>query len=146
MRSYQIYWVVDEFANYFYGRERVFFNLFSEWKKTDGIEKTILEKQVQFITRPIPYLHIHRLLHHFFQKRKGFMNEGRVYQIHFPKKSNYSILRVEDRKLLISAKGSYDAESIFFEPLEHFHGRLLAIDFENERYGWLKPIKERKYV
>ena len=36
MRTYQIYLIEDEFAHHYFGRERLFFNLFLEYIQTTG--------------------------------------------------------------------------------------------------------------
>ena len=54
MRTYQIYLIEDEFAQHFFGRERLFFNLFLEYIQTTGSLKSILQKQIEFVTKEDP--------------------------------------------------------------------------------------------
>ena len=48
--------------------------------------------------------------------------------------------------LIVKAEGNYEAETAFFECIRKCGASFLAIDFEHEQFGWLKPIKERKFV
>jgi len=146
VRSYEIYWIKDEFASYFYGRERAFYQLFYEGEFGTSEQQRVAQNQIAFITKPMPSLAIHRLLIQSLQKRKGFTSDGIVYRLDLPGKKGSVLLEVGDRKLSMKASGRFDGESMMFEGLESFEGRLLAIDLRNIRYGWLQPQKERKFV
>lgn len=146
MRSYQIYLIEDVVAEYYYGRERMFFNLFAEYNLVTGSLKRIIQKQIEYITKPMPVLHIHYLLGQAFMKKKDFTIEDKYYKYIESDLYHGVELFVDDQMLRLNAWGDYDTESAFLEVLQKYDGRLLAIDLEHERYGWLKPIKERKYV
>jgi Sporulation inhibitor of replication protein SirA len=146
MRCYHIYSISEDIANFFYGRERLFYNLFHEHQYAPSDLKQIIEQQIQYITLPFPLLHLHRMISQRLSKRSDYVSEGNVYWIGREDESNRAKLEINKRKLLLYAWGSYDAESIFFEALRQMDGRLLAIDLQNERYGWLKPLKERNYI
>ena len=47
MKTYQIYLIEDEFAQHFFGREKLFFNLFLEYIQTTGPLRNILQKQIE---------------------------------------------------------------------------------------------------
>src|SRR5690606_12377963 len=78
MRVYLIYLIEDEFAEYFYGRENKFVELFIAQSKEKGALQTVVQKQIQYITKPLPYLELHKHLSHFVQ-RKEFYIKGKVY-------------------------------------------------------------------
>lgn len=146
MRAYQIYLIEDEVAEYYYGRERMFFDLFLEYYEVNGVLKQIIRKQIEYITKPIPILHIHHLLGQAFSKKKDFVHQNNFYRYIENDLFNGVELFVDDYMLRLNAWGNYDSESAFLEVLRKYDGRLLALDLENERFGWLKPIKERKFV
>lgn len=73
MRSYQLYLIEDEFASHYFGRERMFYQLFLEYSQANNDLKSIIAKQVKFVTKSIPVLRIHQLLHQQLSKSKGFM-------------------------------------------------------------------------
>lgn len=145
MRSYQLYLIEDEFASHYFGRERMFFQLFHEFEQATGITKSILDRQIQFITKPIPGLKLHQFINEELCRKKDFLIKKGVYYIKIGKRSNAQ-LQINDRFLYLESSGNYDAETLFFEVLRKSEASFLAIDIKHHRYGWLKPIKERKLV
>lgn len=143
---YQLYLIEDEFANHYFGRERMFFGLFLEEKHSFGEFKKIIQKQIQYITKPIPALRLHQMICHQLSKLKGFTTEKGTYKVEMQGKMSNAYLTIKDGFVLVEADGSYEAEAIFFEVLRKCEPSFLAIDIENHRFGWLKPIKERKFV
>jgi Sporulation inhibitor of replication protein SirA len=145
MREYQIYLIEEEFATHYFGRERMFYELFEEYGKSSGKLKTIIARQIQYITKPIAGLRLHQNIHSEMQQNRHFKMDKSGYYIVNGKKSS-ATLHINDRYLSMESSGSYDAETIVFEVLRKYEGSFLAIDMEHSRYGWLKPIKERKFV
>jgi len=146
MRRYQLYLIKEKVAIHYNGRERLFYNLFSDHTKTDDEQlKRILQKQVDFITLPISKWMIENQLYAALQQNKSFQLKDGVFYIDNENLSKAS-LTVEENYLSIEADGYYDAESIFFEIIRKHEPSFLAIDVENGRFGWLKPIKERNFV
>ena len=145
MRAYQLYLIEEEFATHYFGRERLFFQLFSEYEFLSGELKTIVTKQIQFITKPIPSLKIHQYINQQMRRKKDFQVHNGTYFIKIGKRSRAK-LEIYDRCLVLEASGNYDAETAFFEVLRKNEGSFLAIDLKHHRYGWLKSIKERKLI
>ena len=146
MRSYQLYLIEDEFASHYFGRERMFYQLFLEYSQANDDLKSIIAKQVKFVTKSIPVLRIHQLLHQQLSKAKGFHVENGIYIYENNTNNSSATLRVHERWLELDSHGQVDAETVFFEILRKCESSFLAIDLESNKYGWLKPIKERKYV
>lgn len=146
VRKYQLYLIEDEFAAHYFGRERMFFQLFQEYGLANGELKMIIKKQIHYITKPLPTLRIHQLIQQQLGKLRGLqLNQGN-YTIEFNGRKSRAELEISGTMITIDASGSYDAETIFFEVLRKCEDSFLAIDFEHQRFGWLKPIKERKFV
>ncbi|MDZ5473373.1 sporulation inhibitor of replication protein SirA [Bacillus sp. 31A1R] len=145
MRTYQLYLIEDEFASHYFGRERMFFDLFREYSHSFGEMSRILAKQINYITKPVPTLRLHQYIHQQLQRRRDFRTEKGAYYIYNGKISSAK-LEVFDKYIIIEAEGNYDAETIFFEILRKMESSFLAIDLDHHRYGWLKPIKERKFI
>jgi hypothetical protein len=124
----------------------MFYQLFKEYKHSSGNLKSILELQINYITRPIPTLRLHQLIYEKLNKNKEFQIEEGVYYIKKTRKNSSARLEIFDRFLKLDSQGSYDAETEFFEILRKCEPAFLAIDLDHKRYGWLKPIKERKFV
>jgi hypothetical protein len=146
VRHYQLYLIEDEFAAHYFGRERMFFKLFQEHDRAEGELKFITNKQITYITKSIEVLKIHKLIQKQLGKKKGFRAEHGTYSIELSGKLSTAKLRVYQDLITIEATGSYEAETIFFEVLRKCESSFMALDLDHQRFGWLKPIKERKYV
>lgn len=81
MRTYTLYLIEDEFAFHYFGRERMFYQLFKEYECSIGNLRTILEMQINYITKPIPKLRLQQLIHQKLNKNKDFHIEEGVYYI-----------------------------------------------------------------
>ncbi len=146
MRKYQLYLIEDEFASHYFGRERMFFQLFHENEHSSDDLKFVLEKQIDYITKTIPALRIHQVIHQQLGKMKSFKVEEGTYSIETSGKLSSAKMTVCDGYVRVEAQGNYEAETIFFEVLRKCEPSFLAVDLSNKRFGWLKPIKERKFV
>lgn len=146
VRKYQLYLIEDEFATHYFGRERLFFQLFHEHQKSNGELKFITQKQISYITKKVEVLKIHQLIQKQLGKIKGFKAEHGAYSIDLSGKLSTAKLEVFQDLITIDAQGSYEAETAFFEVLRKCESSFLALDLEHQRYGWLKPIKERKFI
>lgn len=144
MRTYQIYLIEDEFAHHFFGRERLFFNLFLEYIQTTGSLRSILQKQIEFVTKTIPKQLLEKTIEQQMQKKKNFRFHNGEYYLE--NNSSRAILLIHDDVLIVKSEGNYVAETVFFECIRKCGASFLAIDFEHDRFGWLKPIRERKFV
>ncbi|MCR8848789.1 sporulation inhibitor of replication protein SirA [Rossellomorea sp. SC111] len=144
MRNYQIYWIEELFVQHYYGRERMFYQLFSDWEASTGDLHDIVSKQVDYITKPIPYLPTQRLLQHEITKVEGAAWVNSVATIE--REESGATLVLNEKSMSLNAWGHDESEYIFFEILRRNMGQLLAMDIINERFGWLKPIKQRKFI
>ncbi|MFC7784249.1 MULTISPECIES: sporulation inhibitor of replication protein SirA [unclassified Rossellomorea] len=144
MRNYQIYWIEETFVQHYYGRERMFYQLFSDWEASSGDLHDIISKQVEYITKPIPYLPTQRLLQHELMKVEGAAWVDSVATIE--RGASGATLVLNEKWMTLNTWGQDESEYIFFEILRKNMGQLLAIDIQNERFGWLKPIKQRKFI
>ncbi|WP_090829935.1 MULTISPECIES: sporulation inhibitor of replication protein SirA [unclassified Bacillus (in: firmicutes)] len=146
MRKYQLYLIEDEFASHYFGRERMFFQLFQENEQSSGDLKYIVNKQVQYVTKPIPALRIHQVVHQQLGKLKGFRIEEGTYYLEMNGMIGHAKMRVDEGMIILEAEGSFEAETAFFEVLRKCEPSFLAVDLDHNKFGWLKPIKERKFV
>ena len=146
VRKYQLYLIEDEFAAHYFGRERLFFQLFQEHQTADGELKFITQKQISYITKRVEVLKIHQLIQKQLGKIKGFKADLGAYTIFLSGKLSTARLEVFHDLITVEAEGSYEAETAFFEVLRKCESSFLALDLDHECYGWLKPIKERKFI
>lgn len=145
MRTYQLYLIDEEFASHYFGKERMFYQLFKEYEEALGELKYIIKKQIDFITKPINGLIVQHYLYQNLQKNKSFHFKKDKYYLDMGKKSRAQ-LEIKEHYLILKASGQYDAETVFFEILRKAESSFLAIDLKNQHCGWLKPIKERKFI
>jgi hypothetical protein len=124
----------------------LFFQIFQEHRKANGELKFITQKQISYITKKVEVLKIHQLIQKQLGRIKGFKAEHGAYSIELSGKLSTAKLEVFQDLITIEAQGSYEAETAFFEVLRKCETSFLALDLEHQRYGWLKPIKERKFI
>ncbi|WP_071394626.1 sporulation inhibitor of replication protein SirA [Bacillus tuaregi] len=145
MRTYQLYLIDDEFASHYFGKERMVYQLFKDYQEAFGEYKKLLEKQIHYILKPIQELKVHQFVTQYLQNSHDFYTNNGTYYIEIGKRSTAK-LEVHERYLVLKANGNYEAETIFFEVLRKTETSFIAIDLDHQRCGWLKPIKERKFV
>ncbi len=145
MRIYQLYLVKEQLAAYYFGKENKFFRLFKEYASSSGEKKKILEKQINFITQSIPRQELHQYIQKYFYENNQYSREADCYFIRDGNLSQAS-LEIFDHRLVLTSTGNYYAETIFFEALRKYESSFLAIDLYNNQFGWLRPIKKRKFV
>lgn len=143
MRNYEIYSIKKEIAHYFYLREQKIYQLFKEFQETEGKQREIIAKQIKYITETIPALSIHQQLIRHLQYRKDFKIHDEHYIIE--NKRGTALLKMFERKLTLQVSGAMDIDMIFLDILTYVEGYFLAIDLNQERFGWVKLVKERKY-
>ncbi|MBP3039846.1 sporulation inhibitor of replication protein SirA, partial [Bacillaceae bacterium Marseille-Q3522] len=88
---------------------------------------------------------LHQYIGHFLNKRKGFFFDKNTYSFENGK-NLFAQLSIEERRLILKTKGNFESETVFFEILRKSEPSFLAVAINEERYGWLKPIKERNFV
>ncbi|MGM7637351.1 sporulation inhibitor of replication protein SirA [Bacillus sp. Hm123] len=143
MRSYQIYWITEEFAHYFYGREQNFFQLFFESSCGESEQQGIIEKQIQYITNKFFISQVREMLCEALSARSWFnIQNDHLFQIELPNNKGQAELLADEQCLYLKASGSYESEAIFFHALKKMKAYLFAVDFKRKNYGWLEPIKK----
>lgn len=145
VRTYQLYLIDDEVASQYFGKERMLVELFKQYDEASGELKNILSKQIDFITKSIQTFKLHHFINQNLQKNKSFYARNSKYYIEIGKRS-YADLEIHQNCLIVRADGKYDAETAFFEVLRKAETSFIALDLENSYCGWLKPIKERKFI
>lgn len=147
MRHYYIYLIEEEFANHYFGRESKIYHLFLEFDRTSVMyKKKLLKMQIDYVTKPIHSLRIHQLIETQLKKRTDYYLDRNAHVLLQANNRSHAKLVVHDRYLSLQANGNYEAETIFFEILRKENRCFLAMDLQMDRYGWLAPIKERKFV
>ncbi|AVM23974.1 sporulation inhibitor of replication protein SirA [Bacillus pumilus] len=146
-RHYYIYWIEDEFAHHYFGKESILFHLFESlhWTNRTDDELVMLVKQVDYVTKRIPAFHMHqRLMNNLTNIH--YTQIGSIYSASLPDGKGTAAFIIKDRYIQMSATGSYEAEAVFFEVLRKISPCFLAMDFGSKKHGWLNPVKVRNFV
>lgn len=146
MRQYKIYLIVEEVASHYFGCESKIYQLFAEHNKIVSAKRKLLQKQIDFITMQIPPEIIHQLLETKLRKRTDYSMKQHTHYIQFSSGRSCAKLAMNNQYITITASGTFEAETIFYEILRKHNPCFFAMDFVHNRYGWLNPIKERKYI
>lgn len=146
MRQYNVYLLKPEVATNYFGKERLIFQLFFEKETASKQLREIVSKQVNYISGTIPSLQIKKNVERSFKTCQEFnVIEGDYY---LDKKTLNSSVVLKDHgtMLTILANGTYQGETAFFEILRQINSGFFAVDFENNNFGWLKPVKQVNYI
>jgi hypothetical protein len=148
MRQYSIYLIESDVAAEYFGKEQLLYNLFTEFNRKQSEKCEILQKQVRYITKEIPFFQVQQFIQKSLQNHEQFQISGRGFKIKNSKKTLQSeaFLSVKRTSIILKARGNFDAETMFFETLRKFDPCFLAMDFQVNRYGWLNPIKQRQLI
>lgn len=113
-RHYYTHLIKDEFANHYFGRETAMFELFRDYHWTDLTpqEYQMTEKQVQYITEPIPVIHMHQRLQ-LHLNRMSYSRLDSIYRLTLPGEKGRATFMMKDSLIEIAASGDYEAETIF---------------------------------
>ena len=145
VRKYELFLVKEEIAKHYVGRERLIYALIADYKNADEQKSFILHKQIQYITESINSETEKILFLGEIFKIKNIQVEVADSILIICKKSKAKI-NFQSDLIRIESDGDYEAEMILFEILRKFRSYYIAIDTSKQKYGWLKPIKERKLV
>ncbi|MCD7033664.1 sporulation inhibitor of replication protein SirA [Metabacillus sp. GX 13764] len=148
MRHFFIYLIEEEFAGHYFGREAKMFSFFKEyqWTSYQDPSYSIVKKQVAYITKEIPVFEMNQLLEMHLCSRPEYQRIGQIHKLELMRNKGNATLIVKSGFLEMNAAGSVEAETVFFEILRSYAPCFLAMDFQSNKYGWLNPVKERKFV
>ncbi|MDG5789048.1 sporulation inhibitor of replication protein SirA [Evansella sp. AB-P1] len=146
MREYDIYIIRDEIANEYFGQEDKIFHLFKENRYAKGRLKDVTDKQIDYIINHINTNKLHNIIINKLSKTPGFSMDHNKYFVRMPGKTSQAGLYLEEKKITLFSEGTYDAEACFFEILRFYHSYFIAMEFDEKRYGWLKPIRTLEFV
>ena len=150
MRHYQIYLLKDQYASDYLGKEHLLYILFKDFSSSAGKSSWIIGRQILFVTKRLPITALKQYINQEMKYNPSIRYINGVYYV-IQKEKNGDIkssakLHIHNRVMSMTSEGNYEAETILFECIRKCANCFLAVDLKNERYGWLKPIKERKLI
>ncbi|CAG9621848.1 sporulation inhibitor of replication protein SirA [Sutcliffiella rhizosphaerae] len=141
MREYIIYLIEDEIAKHYSGNEIKLFQLFKQYEQEHDIQ-SIIKQQIDYVTLTIPTIRLQHSLETALHANKNYNpSQQKIEKI-----DSMAKLTINEKYLKLTSNGSFEAEAIFFEIIRKLAPFFLAIDTKSNRYGWLQPIKQRKFV
>ncbi|MFN7250733.1 MAG: sporulation inhibitor of replication protein SirA [Anaerobacillus sp.] len=146
MRHYYIYLLKPEIATSYFGKEWLIYQLFVDGETVKGELRTLVEKQIKYISGTIPTLKVKKYLEKTLKSRTDFYVLNDHFYLDNKALDSKAVLKDHGSMLTVTASGSYQAETIFFEVLRQINPAFFAMDFENRNYGWLNPVKQVNYI
>ncbi|WP_161524683.1 sporulation inhibitor of replication protein SirA [Alteribacter lacisalsi] len=147
MRSYDLFLINEEVALIYYGFESKLFHLFKENCLAEDNLKEITSRQVHYIRKSINDNDLNSWLRQACLNVKGY--EQKSPFVHCFSSSDHksrAVLTVGKNKVTLESEGSFELETEIFDILRDYDDYFFAADYQNERYGWLKPLKSFRIV
>ncbi|MCM3713304.1 sporulation inhibitor of replication protein SirA [Halalkalibacter oceani] len=145
MRHYELFIFEESVARQYYGQEAKLFHLFKEHEQARGEKRELLSKQIEYITKPIPALLLQQKLNEAFSYERGYIQHKNRYFLDLFSRGAKAELMIERRALYLTSDGeeSTEAETMFFEVLRKCEPTFFALSLNEQRFGWLRPIKQQ---
>ncbi|WP_017727430.1 sporulation inhibitor of replication protein SirA [Halalkalibacterium ligniniphilum] len=146
MRHYEIYLIVEEVARHYFGQEAKLFQLFLEHEQAKWSQRDLLNRQIAYISEPIPTLQVQQKLQAAFKQRLGYVTNEQTHYLEMKQEESKAELVIHSHRILLTGAGTTVCETMFFEVLRRLHACFFAVDFEHANYGWLNPIKQVRLI
>ncbi|WP_096435305.1 sporulation inhibitor of replication protein SirA [Alteribacter populi] len=146
MRNYEIFLINAEVAYIYYGFEAKLFNLFKEHHYASTPLKEITYRQINYIQKPYNHKELNEWLQDQLTNQDMYDQAENNHVVAPEDGSSQAKLTVMKDKLLLAATGTFEAETLFFDTLKTFDDFFLAVEYERERYGWLRPLRSLRIV
>ncbi|WP_197284412.1 sporulation inhibitor of replication protein SirA [Bacillus sp. JCM 19041] len=141
MRHYELYLLNNEVASSYSGKEAKLFQLFAERAQASEFERSLYDKQVKYITNPLPQTKLYQALFN----RYGFEKSDSYLIFSSFNSTNRCKVMIEERKICLEALGDLSAETLVFDLFKPVDPHLFAVNVKDGRFGWLQP-HERQSV
>ncbi|WP_088105198.1 sporulation inhibitor of replication protein SirA [Halalkalibacter urbisdiaboli] len=146
MRHYDLYLLEEEIARHYFGQESKLFHLFLERSKATIEQRLIIDKQVAYISKPLPSLLLQQKLKHALKFVANYQMKKQTHYVELHHPESCAELIIYENKLSLTSEGSLEAETLFFEVLRKIDPCFFAVNLEGYRFGWLNPIKQVKLL
>ncbi|MBP3952822.1 sporulation inhibitor of replication protein SirA [Bacillus suaedae] len=139
MRHYELYIFEEDVVRHYYGQESKLFYLFYDFEKANEPQKELIRKQIDFITKPIPTLLLQQKVKQALSSYSGYSQKKNTHLLQLQNGTKAELV-IGANALYLTADGSQEVETMFFEILRKCEPTFFAYSFDGHRYGWLKPI------
>ncbi|WP_059103446.1 sporulation inhibitor of replication protein SirA [Shouchella shacheensis] len=145
MRRYQLYLLDDQVATSYFGRESKLFQLFEEHAQAKDGPRSLLDKQVDYITKPLPTRTLKYAFRRYQEPRQETCED--TYVIQCPQEQSGSCKVQLDAKFVqLWASGDIDSETAIFDLLKGVDPHFFAVNVEDRRFGWLQPFDKHRVL
>ncbi|WP_280771954.1 sporulation inhibitor of replication protein SirA [Salipaludibacillus daqingensis] len=141
LRKYEIVLIDEEVAYMYSGMEKKLYQLFQENVYSKGFLKTLTTHQIRYITKDYKRKELNEYIYHSFFHKKDYSYSDNTHTLNEMKNKNYAQLTLYPGKMILTARGSIDAETSFFEVLRNYQPFFLALNHDTNKFGWLRPIQ-----
>ncbi|GAF63520.1 hypothetical protein BTS2_0411 [Bacillus sp. TS-2] len=146
MRRYQVYLLQEKVASHYFGQEPKLFQLFSERERGSLADRIIIEKQIEYISKPLPTLLLQQRIKQSLRESRGYSESEQIHLVQIKEPFSSAELIINQHYLTVTSQGALDAETIYFEILRKVDPCFFAVDVEQKHFGWLNPIRQAKYL
>ncbi|WP_026689800.1 sporulation inhibitor of replication protein SirA [Alteribacter aurantiacus] len=146
MRTYEVFLINEEVAYIYYGFESKLFHLFKEHQQATKPLKEITGRQVHYILKPFDHKDLNEWLHDKLKDNKSYSSSLFYHALQFNDKKSQATIEVKADRLVIQSSGTFEAEMLLFDTLKKYDDFFLAVDYDREKYGWLRPLKSLRIV
>ena len=122
MRHFYLYLIKEEFASHYFGREFKLFQLFQDflWTSRDDERYDTLKQQVEYVSKQIPVDYLDELISLYLNHQYNYQHIAPLHRIHLRSNRGKASLILKPRNVEITATGSFESETVFFEILFWF--------------------------
>ncbi|WP_100404387.1 sporulation inhibitor of replication protein SirA [Bacillus solitudinis] len=146
MRHYELYLLEEEVARRYFGQESKLFHLFLEHSKSSIEQRILIEKQIEYISKPLPSLLVQQKLKQSFKHLVSYNVYKQTHYLEWQQPASCAELILYSNHLSLTTEGGIEAEMMFFEVLRKVDPCFFAVNLEGHRFGWLNPIKQVKLL
>ncbi|WP_100399230.1 sporulation inhibitor of replication protein SirA [Bacillus sp. FJAT-44742] len=141
MNRYVLYLMEKEVAVQYYQSEDKLYRLFQDYERAYKWAKPLLEKQIKYVTTPIPIEDWLLSMEGMFQDQ-GFRKAVKEDQsLMFKNTDETASLTVTPTFMILETDGDYQKEWIVFDIIKQLSDYIFAINYKKQTFGWLKPLK-----
>src|SRR5699024_8312007 len=134
--KYSLFWIEDDFSQYFYHKGILLCQFFLEYIRTNSKHTMI---QYDYITNYIPHKDIHTYI--IEEARQSDISVQKIQEkIQLENGDSKVELVFNNRNIDIYAESLLSAEKVVFPILRNFESSFFIIGKDQNEYGWISPF------
>ncbi|TMN23654.1 sporulation inhibitor of replication protein SirA [Lentibacillus cibarius] len=138
LNHYSIYWIKEEFAQFFYYRSEILCRFIKSYEHNQSREDLV--KQFGYITLEFPQTSLIAHIMDYLPHNMSMQKKGDLLKIYDG--NRYISLHMEEKRINFRSDIIHDAEEILFPALRSFHPYLFVVGNDTEDFGWISPVRQ----